>query len=123
MIDWARVEQLREDVGDDGFQRLAVLFLDEVQETIDRLHGSGASGDLQACLHLLRGSALTLGFRGLCELCETGERAAAAGQPGTVDKRAIIAAFEQSRIQFTAGLDVHLTGPTSQCDQVHGPVR
>ncbi len=100
MIEWSRVNELREEVGETDFKEVVDLFLEEVSEVLDRL--SGPQGDMAENLHFLKGCALSLGFEALAQLCEQCERQAASAAP--VDVGAIVACFEQSRSKFLASL-------------------
>ncbi len=102
MIDWSRVRQLRDEVGVSEFDEVVQIFLDEVQETIDRLHKDTARLELEQNLHFLKGSALSLGFDRFSKLCQDGERSAANGKANDVDLPAILSAYEDSRAVFTA---------------------
>ena len=104
MIDWIRVRELRDEIGDDGFAEVVELFLDEVEEVVMRLSGAPDAGRLEQDLHFLKGSALNLGLSGLAQLCHEGERACASGQAPLFDLDKLLACHDQSRIQFRAGL-------------------
>ncbi len=108
MIEWSRVEQLRDEVGADGFGEVVELFLEEVEEVIERLKQGCDPTRLEGELHFLKGSALSLGFTAFSDLCHDGERKSAAGQAASVDLNAIIDGFEQSKSQFFALLPRHL---------------
>ncbi|MDA7963749.1 Hpt domain-containing protein [Ruegeria sp.] len=108
MIHWPRVKQLRDEVGADEFDEVIQIFLEEVQEAIARLHQDTARLQIEQNLHFLKGSALSLGFDQFSKLCQDGERRAAAGEGAQVDLPEIIAAFDQSKQAFEAGLAEHL---------------
>jgi HPt (histidine-containing phosphotransfer) domain-containing protein len=74
MIDWDRVAELRDEIGEEDFAEVTELFLDEADEVVLALAGITDPGSLQAALHFLKGSALNLGFRDLAALCQQGER-------------------------------------------------
>lgn len=102
MIDWARIAELREEVGPDSFDEVAALFLEESDEAVQRLSaGAGAAG-LESGLHFLKGAALNLGFSRLAGLCQEGERRAAQGACD-IDLDQIRAAYQASRAAFEAG--------------------
>lgn len=107
MIQWSRVDELRDEVGDPDFDEVVDLFLEEVEEVIERLRAMTDRSALASDLHFLKGSALSLGFRKFSDLCQDGERLSAAGEPDKVDIAAIIRGFEASRAQFQAGLAGH----------------
>lgn len=101
MINWERVEQLRQEIGDDGFGEVVALFLEEADEAVARL-SAGTAAALAGDLHFLKGSALNLGLADLAELCQQGERAVAQGDG--VDVAAIRQVYAQSRPALLAGL-------------------
>lgn len=100
MIDWTRVAGLREDVGDDGFDEVIELFLEEVDETISRLRAGADQSTLGEDLHFLKGSALGLGFIAFSEQCQTGESLCAAGEAVNVDLPGLLACYDESRQTF-----------------------
>lgn len=104
MIDWARVAELRDEIGAEDFAEVVLLFLEEADEVVARLPGCTDAASLESALHFLKGSALNLGFQTLAQLCQDGERLAAAGNPA-IDRAAVAAAYEASKAAFDAGLD------------------
>lgn len=102
MIDWARVGQLRDEVGDEAFAEIAAMFLAEAEAAVARLTDGMTPDALAAELHGLKGSALNLGFADLARLCAAGEAAAAAGNPHSVDLPAVQRAFAAARVAFVA---------------------
>ncbi len=110
MIDWERVAELRSEVGEEAFAEVVELFLEEVQEVVDRL-GAAARSDvppepdaLAADLHSLKGSALNLGFAELARLCADGELRAAAGDAAGVELPGLLSCYADSRTAFVAAL-------------------
>lgn len=108
MIDWARVTELRDEIGDEDFAEVVDLFLDEVGEGVERLRPSLDAGALESELHFLKGSALNLGFMDFSKLCEAGEKSAAAGQTEGIDLGAICDSFAKSKSTFEAELRTRL---------------
>lgn len=104
MIDWARVEELRAEIGDEGFAEVVDLFLDEVEEVVMRLRASKDRRRLEDDLHFLKGSAWNLGFSEFGAQCQLGERTAASGQAETVNVAAILDTYGRSKVAFIAGL-------------------
>ena len=102
MIDWTRVRELKDEIGEEDFAEVVELFLEEVEEVIDRLRVAPEPGRMEEDMHFLKGSALNLGFRQMGALCATAERSAATGQPDVVDVGAVVASFERSRREFLA---------------------
>ena len=110
MIHWARVIELREEVGAEDFDEVVELFLEEVEEVIDRLRQDVDISQLEQDLHFLKGSALSLGFAKFSDLCHDGEKQSAYGHADTVDLSAIITGFSKSKIQFVAELSENTSG-------------
>ncbi len=100
MIDWDRVATLREEVGVDCFDEVVALFLEEVDEVVDRLHTAPDLGRLESDLHFLKGGALNLGFHDLGLVCQTGERLASSGEAAQVDTGAVVTLYAESRRLF-----------------------
>lgn len=104
MIDWNRVSELREEVGPEDFDEVVDLFLDEVNEEIEKLRDRPENAGLGSLLHFLKGSALNLGFVEFAKLCQAGEQAAAQGQAEQIDLEAIVASYIASRAEFAGRL-------------------
>ncbi|MCB1389562.1 MAG: Hpt domain-containing protein [Rhodobacteraceae bacterium] len=103
MIDWMQVDELRADMGED-FAEVVQVFLQEVQEAMDRLDPRADAAALAADLHFLKGAALNLGFRNFAALCAMAEDRANAGQTDGFDLDAIAASYASSRTAFLDGL-------------------
>ncbi len=103
MIDWDRVNGLRNDVGSEDFREVVALFLEEVGEIVSRLRRAPDRARLENDLHFLKGSALNLGFAEFSELCREGERQAAEGAADAVDLEALLACYDRSRQAFLEG--------------------
>lgn len=102
MIDWARVGELRDEVGADDFEEVFELFLEEVEDVIMRLRTSPDPGQFAADFHFLRGSALSLGFAAFSDLCQDAEKIASDG--GTPNVAGVLASYDISKSAFLAGL-------------------
>ena len=76
MLDWDRVQELREEIGEEDLGDVLALFLDEVA---DRLQSIGAEETLVEDLHFLKSSALNIGFKDLAELSAQMEASARTG--------------------------------------------
>lgn len=109
MIDWSRVNELRDEVGADDFGEVVELFLAEVEEVLLRLGNGPAGTDLGQDLHFLKGSALSLGFTSFSKLCQEGESQSANGGATTVDVAEILRDFELSKATFLSELPKHAT--------------
>jgi HPt (histidine-containing phosphotransfer) domain-containing protein len=94
VVDWNRLNELRADIGEEDFADVAMLFVAELQETLDRLTPTSATS---ADFHFLRGSAANLGFDALVQACSTAEAACNASTPPDVD--AVRTAFEAAMLE------------------------
>ena len=104
MINWSRVEELRDEIGADDFDEVVQLFLEEVDEAIARLREGPDIAGIEADMHFLRGSSVNLGFEEFSGLCAVGERQAAAGNAGEVDIPHVLSTYDKSREMFMAEL-------------------
>jgi len=103
MIDWTRVRELKDEIGEEDFAEVAEMFIGEVEEVIDRLKTSPEPERYEEDLHFIKSSALNLGFDALSALCETGERKAAAGDSESVELAPVFASYAASKTAFLAG--------------------
>lgn len=104
MIDWERANELRAEIGSEGFDEVVDLFLDEVESVVRRLTERPDPSRFEADLHFLKGGAWNLGFAAFGALCQDGERKAASGRPDEVDAVAIVATYFASKAEFMSGL-------------------
>lgn len=99
MIDWQRVDTLRSEIGAEDFRRVAAVFLQEADELVARLRSAPSARALEGSLHLLKGSAMSLGFRDLAQICERIEGYAAAGETD-LPLDGVEAVYSASRASF-----------------------
>ncbi|WP_147109779.1 Hpt domain-containing protein [Tateyamaria sp. syn59] len=104
MIDWERVNTLRAEIGEEDFEEVVPLFIEEVTEIIDALREGPDLSRLEEDLHALKGSALNLGFTEFSTLCHKGEALSAKGKAAEVDVPRILNSFDASKTAFTSGL-------------------
>jgi histidine phosphotransfer protein HptB len=109
MIDWPRVTELRDEIGEEGFAEVVELFLDEVEDVIGRLATAPDPLRFEDDLHFLKGSAWNLGFQEMGRLCEAGERRAADGDL-SIDISAVLESYHRSKQAFVLGLDTLAQG-------------
>jgi len=102
MIDWRRVNELKDEIGEEDFGEVAEIFLEEVDEVIARLRSSPDPALYEQDMHFLKGSALNLGFRGLSEICGQNETDAANGQGHQIQLEPVFTTYEQSKFEFLA---------------------
>ena len=104
MINWSRVRELRDEIGEDEFAEVVEIFLEEVESEIEILRHQSDFHNLEAQLHFLKGSALNLEFSDFSTLCQQGEVSARQGQNSLIDISAILRCYDQSRSVFVQGL-------------------
>jgi HPt (histidine-containing phosphotransfer) domain-containing protein len=104
MIDWKRVEELRAEIGTNGFAEVADMFLEEADQAVRKLSGGLPGDEVEAQLHFLKGSALNLGLADLALICQDGERKAAAGYGALVDLGQVARVYHASRAGLLHGL-------------------
>lgn len=100
MINWERVNTLRDEVGAEDFDEVVELFLDEVEEVMTRLQTSPDLNTLEEDLHFLKGSALSLGFQSFSALCQAGESLSADGGASDVNMAEILTDYAKSKRLF-----------------------
>jgi len=71
MINWTRVEELQEEVGEDEFPEVLEIFLEEFEEALAALDNKPPTAP---DMHFLKGSAVTLGFEDTGQLCAKAEK-------------------------------------------------
>lgn len=104
MIDWVRVAELRDEVGEDAFAEVVGLFLEEVDASIAQLRPDLGDEELAAEFHSLKGAALNLGLRDMSALCGAAEARAGARARDPDDVSEVAACYARSRRVFVAGL-------------------
>ncbi|MBM7067063.1 Hpt domain-containing protein [Actibacterium sp. 188UL27-1] len=108
MIDWDRVNELRNEVGNDGFAEIVELFLDEADAAIRDLKNGVSENDLEQALHFLKGCALNLGFSELAKHCQIGEIRAMEQKFDQIDLPIVIKSYQLARAEFTASADIKI---------------
>ena len=109
MIQWARVSELYNEIGADDFDEVVELFLEEVEEVVDRLRANADLTCLEEDLHFLKGSALNLGFKAFSDLCQEGETLSANHRACDVGLTKILETYDQSKTRFTSEFRAHLS--------------
>jgi HPt (histidine-containing phosphotransfer) domain-containing protein len=103
MIRWNRVNELRGEVGAEDFAEVVEMFIEEVDEVMDRLRAEPDPSTYEAELHFLKGSALNLGFQDLANLCSKDEKVSGGPHRNDIDLMAVIRTYEQSLVEFHNG--------------------
>ncbi|MCV6596154.1 MAG: Hpt domain-containing protein [Mangrovicoccus sp.] len=99
MIDWTRVEALREEVGPEEFGEVVELFLEEVDDMIEQI-SVGRGGSAEEDMHFLKGAAMNLGFADFSSLCQKAESLARSGQAEEIDLALVFDTYESTREHF-----------------------
>ncbi|MCI2400045.1 Hpt domain-containing protein [Aliiroseovarius subalbicans] len=100
MISWDRVNELRDEIGEEDFAEVAEMFLEEVEQVIDRLRRDPKPELFEQDLHFLKSSSLNLGFEALSKLCHDGERQAATGHADNVQLGPVFETYAASKQAF-----------------------
>lgn len=110
MIDWERVNALRDEVGEEDFDEVVELFLEEVDAEITTLQEASEAESLGNKLHFLKGSAMSLGFRKFSNLCQLGEATISKDAQAQVNLADILSCYHLSREEFLANLSQKISG-------------
>ena len=102
MINWERVNELREEIGSDDFDEVAEIFLEEVEEVVQKLHDHREQQEFQSSLHFLKGSAMNLGFQQFAEICNIGEMQARDQKFDPEMVKDMVLCYENSKTAFLA---------------------
>lgn len=94
MLDWARVEELQDELGREDFEEIADMFLEEVEDKLQSLQ-SGAADSFEDDMHFMKGSAANLGFESFRAMCEKMEK-----DCDTQKLSDLVAEYEQSKASF-----------------------
>jgi HPt (histidine-containing phosphotransfer) domain-containing protein len=98
VIDWARVAELRTDMGDEGFEVVVELFMSEIEAALVEM-ARNFPETISDDLHFLKGSSANIGFKNLRDICINGEN-----NRDKVDPVAIASCYFESKSAFLAGL-------------------
>lgn len=101
MLDWDRVNELRDEIGEEDLADVLSLFLEEVEERLGQLD-AGSSAPLADDLHFVKSSALNIGFSALAEMSAGMETAARAGA-ASADIAALRSCFQSARDALQSG--------------------
>ena len=100
MIDWIRIDELRDEVGQDDFGDIVGVFFEEAQEALENLRRADTVVTLLGQLHFLQGSALNLGFSNFAAICRKEENSLQKDPSYKVEIDKIYAEFSSSKKQF-----------------------
>lgn len=92
MINQSRINELREEVGEDDLLEVVDIFCEEVEEVLSDLD-QAPPPEIPGKLHFLKGSALNIGFDQLSEMCRQQELRLRDTPDAAADIAAIRAAY------------------------------
>lgn len=104
MIDWQRVAELRDEIGEEDFDDVVGIFLEEVEETLNRIREAEGPAATAEDMHFLKGSALNMGFKALTAVCEQGEALSEQSLAHTIDVAMVEECYLISKKSFLAEL-------------------
>jgi HPt (histidine-containing phosphotransfer) domain-containing protein len=101
-MNWARVDELRSEVGSDAFAEVMDLFLEETDDMAKRLSAAADPATLGDDLHFMKGAALNLGFDELADACRDAEHTLRDAGAGAVDLTSVLRAYADCKAELMA---------------------
>ena len=99
MVNWDRISELREEVGEDDLSEVVLLFFEEVEEVLAILDAA-APIEMPGHLHFLKGSALSIGFAAVSNRCEAEEARLKENPNAVPDIQGIRADYSASKTEL-----------------------
>ena len=96
-MDFARLNELRDEVGEDALDEVLEMFLEETDDIAARLAAGIPSSEMCAAMHFMKGAALNIGFDELAGLCQTAETQAGRNPDAEIDIAAILSCYAASK--------------------------
>lgn len=100
MVNWDRISELREEVGEEDLSEVLALFCEEVEEVLAELSNADQSS-LKGHLHFLKGSALNIGFDTVSALCRAAEEVLSADPQAAVQTDDIRETYQAARAELS----------------------
>ncbi len=104
MIDWDRIAELQDEVGEDSFAEVVEMFFEEVEEVLTSLVVNDQDA-LKGGLHFLKGAALNIGMSEMSGLCRDAEHTLMESGPDGVDFAQIQSVFKSAQAELRQILD------------------
>ena len=104
MIDWARINELKGEVGEDAVAEVVEIFFEEVDDAMAALGSAATPDSLADALHFLKGSAQNVGMTDVSDACAAQEGEVRAGNRTVADLSTIRSALNTARSDLMAGL-------------------
>jgi len=99
MIDWKRISELQEEVGEEDFAEILEMFFEEVEEALDGLPDADDKGK-KGGLHFLKGAALNIGMVKVSNICLAAELALKQDSAVALNLQEIRSAIETSQAEL-----------------------
>lgn len=99
MVNWDRITELQEEVGEDDLAEVLVLFCEEVEEALGALATTDAA-KLKGHLHFLKGSAMNIGLDQVSTLCREAEQSLTSDPNAIVSVDTIRSAYQSARTEL-----------------------
>ena len=96
MINTNRIQELKDEVGEDDLDEVIALFCEEVEEVLEILEATPPD-KMAAQLHFLKGSALNIGLEAVSDLCRQEEQFLKSDPDRATDVAAIKSTYGQSK--------------------------
>lgn len=96
VIDWDRVRELHDEIGEEAFEEVLILFVEEVDDALARLRMANAANMRMAEFHFLKGAALNLGLREMADVCGRAERLASEDTPTDEIRAGVLTDFPEA---------------------------
>ncbi|MCC5960876.1 MAG: Hpt domain-containing protein [Rhodobacteraceae bacterium] len=96
MIDWDRVRELHGEIGEEAFEEVLTLFVEEVDDALARLRMADAADTRMAEFHFLKGAALNLGLREMANVCGRAEGMASEDIPTDEIRAGVLTDFPEA---------------------------
>ena len=100
MVNWDRISELRDEVGEDDLAEVLELFCEEVEEVLTELSDADQSS-LKGHLHFLKGSAANIGLDAVSALCRAAEDSLHANPDATVQVGTIRDTYHAARAELS----------------------
>lgn len=99
MLNATRIDELKQEVGEDDFAEVVSIFCEEVEDVLAELPTTSA-GAMGEKLHFLKGSALNIGMDDVAELCRREEEHLRLSPAAVADIASIKAAYLASKSEL-----------------------
>lgn len=99
MVNWDRITELKEEVGEEDLAEVLALFCEEVEEALGALSTTDANS-LKGHLHFLKGSALNIGLDQVSALCREAEQSLANDPKSVIATDAIRTAYQSAHAEL-----------------------